>query len=138
MRATTTKEERQRAVLELVREHPMQTQQELALALQARGIQATQATISRDIADLGLVRTGSGYRVGTPASVVPGLVLSFTQVEFLVVLRSPPGTANFVAAAIDESELEGIAGTVAGDDTTIVVLVDRAAAGPLRDFLQQA
>ena len=138
MRAMTTKEERQRAVLELVREHPMQTQQELVEALQARGIPATQATISRDIADLGLVRTGSGYRAGTPASVVPGLVLSFTQVEFLVVLRSPPGTANVVARAIDESELEGIAGTVAGDDTTIVVLQDAAAAAPLRDFLEHS
>ena len=137
MRAMTTKEERQRAVLDLVREHPMQTQQELVQALQTRGIPATQATISRDIADLGLVRTGSGYRVGTPTSVVPGLVLSFTQVQFLVVLRSPPGTANMVARAIDESELEGIAGTVAGDDTTIVVLQDGDAAGPLRDFLEQ-
>ncbi|MGH7911122.1 MAG: arginine repressor [Candidatus Dormibacteraceae bacterium] len=131
----TTKEERQRAVLDLVREHPMQTQQELALALQGRGIPATQATISRDIADLGLVRTGAGYRVGTATSVIPGLLLSFTQVEFLVVLRTPPGTANVVARAIDESNLEGIAGTVAGDDTTIVVLADRRAAGPLREFL---
>lgn len=138
MRAMTTKEERQRVVLELVREHPMQTQQELVTALQARGIPATQATISRDIADLGLVRTGAGYRVGTPASVIPGLVLSFTQVEFLVVLRSPPGTANMVARAIDESDLEGIAGTVAGDDTTVVVLQDRAAAGPLRDYLERS
>lgn len=138
MRAMTTKEERQRAVLELVREHPMQTQQELVQALQARGIPATQATISRDIADLGLVRTGAGYRVGTPAAVIPGLVLSFTQVEFLVVLRSPPGTANMVARTIDESDLDGIAGTVAGDDTTIVVLHDRTAAGPLRAYLEQA
>jgi transcriptional regulator of arginine metabolism len=137
MRAMTTKEERQRAVLELVREHPMQTQQEMVPALQARGIPATQATISRDIADLGLVRTGAGYRVGTPASVVPGLVLSFTQVEFLVVLRSPPGTANMVARAIDESDLEGIAGTVAGDYTTVDVLADRSAAGQLREFLEQ-
>ncbi|MFZ0218011.1 MAG: ArgR family transcriptional regulator [Candidatus Dormiibacterota bacterium] len=131
----TTKEERQRAILELVRELPVQTQQELAAALQARDIPATQATISRDIQELGLVRTGAGYRIGQPTSVIPGLLLSFTQVEFLVVLRTPPGAANIVASAIDESELDGIAGTVAGDDTTIVVLADRAAAGPLRRFL---
>lgn len=133
-----TKEERQRAVLALVRTHPVQTQQELAEALQARGIHATQATISRDIADLGLVRTGSGYRVGTAMSMIPGLLLQFTQVEFLVVLRTPPGAANVVASAIDESDLEGIAGTVAGDDTAIVVLSDRAAAAPLREFLERA
>ncbi|MDR0360155.1 MAG: arginine repressor, partial [bacterium] len=63
------------------------------------------------------------------------LVLSFRVVEFLVVLRTPPGTANAVAAAIDESGLESVAGTLAGDDTIIVVLADRKAAEPLRRFL---
>jgi transcriptional regulator of arginine metabolism len=129
------KQGRQRAILELVRARPVQTQQELALALADRGYQATQATVSRDIQDLGLVRTGSGYRVGEPVSVMTELVLSFTEVEFLVVIRTPPGTANVVARAIDESDLDGIAGTVAGDDTIIAVLSDRAAARSLRRFL---
>jgi transcriptional regulator of arginine metabolism len=129
------KESRQRAILELVRTRPVQTQQELALALAERGHPATQATVSRDIQDLGLVRTGSGYRVGEPVSVMTELVLSFTEVEFLVVIRTPPGTANVVARAIDESDLEGIAGTVAGDDTIIAVLSDRTAATRLRSFL---
>ena len=129
------KEGRQRAILELVRSRPVQTQQELALALAERGYQATQATVSRDIQDLGLVRTGSGYRVGERVSVTRELVLSVAEVEFLVVIRTPPGTANVVARAIDESSLEGIAGTVAGDDTIIAVLSDRGAVGSLRTFL---
>ena len=128
------KEQRQRLILELVRDRPLQTQQELALALAERGIQATQATISRDIQELGLVRTGARYRVGSPLAISE-LVLSFRVVQFLVVLRTPPGTANAVAAAIDESGLEGVAGTLAGDDTIIVVLADRKAAEPLRRFL---
>jgi transcriptional regulator of arginine metabolism len=129
------KERRQQAILDLVRAQPVQTQHELAQALAERGHPATQATVSRDIQDLGLVRTGSGYRIGTRVSVMTELVLSVTEVEFLVVVRTPPGTANVVARAIDESDLEGVAGTVAGDDTIIVVLSDRGAAGPLRTFL---
>ena len=129
------KEDRQRAILELVRDRPVQTQQDLVKALTERGFSATQATVSRDIQDLGLVRTGSGYRVGTPVSVASELVLSMTRVEFLMVVRTPPGTASMVARTIDESDLEGIVGTVAGDDTIIVVLGDDDAADSLRRFL---
>jgi transcriptional regulator of arginine metabolism len=133
--ATAIKERRRKAILDLVRREPVQTQAELAAALGRMGLSATQATVSRDIQDLGLVRTGSGYRVGTPVAVPPELVLSVTVVEFLAVVRTPPGTAALVARAIDESELEGVAGTVAGDDTIIVVLSDRGAAASLRDLL---
>ena len=129
------KEERQRAILELVRDRPARTQQELARALSERGFAATQATVSRDIQELGLVRTGGGYRSGSPVSAVSELVLSVTQVEFLAVVRTPPGTANLVARAIDEAGVEGVAGTLAGDDTILVVLADRRAAEPLRRFL---
>jgi transcriptional regulator of arginine metabolism len=129
------KEERQRAILELVRDRPVQTQQELARALTERGFTATQATVSRDIQELGLVRTGSGYQPGSPVSAVSELVISMTQVEFVVVIRTPPGTANLVARAIDESKMAGVAGTLAGDDTILAVLSDRQAADPLRSFL---
>jgi transcriptional regulator of arginine metabolism len=129
------KEERQRAILDLVRDRPLHTQQELARALGDRGFAATQATVSRDIQELGLVRTGAGYRPGTPVSALRELVLSMTQVEFLMVIRTPPGTANLVARAVDESGLEGIAGTVAGDDTILAVLADRSASEELRRFL---
>jgi transcriptional regulator of arginine metabolism len=129
------KEERQRAILELVRDRPVQTQQELARALTERGFTATQATVSRDIQELGLVRTGSGYQPGSPVSAVSELVISMTQVEFVVVIRTPPGTANLVARAIDESKMPGVAGTLAGDDTILAVLSDRHAAERLRSFL---
>ncbi len=132
------KEERQRAILELVRERRLRTQQGLAHALAERGFPATQATVSRDIQELGLVRTGAGYRVARAVSVVSELVRSITPVEFLVVVHTPPGTANVVARAIDEASLEGIAGTVAGDDTVIVVLADRDAIATLRRFLGAA
>lgn len=129
------KEERRRAILELVRKEPVQTQAELAAALSRLGLAATQATVSRDIQDLGLVRTGAGYRLGGAVAVPPELVLSVTLVEFLAVVRTPPGTANLVARAIDESGLDGVAGTIAGDDTIVVVLSDRGAAAPLRNLL---
>jgi transcriptional regulator of arginine metabolism len=129
------KERRQRAILDLVRKEPVHTQQELAEALARLGLETTQATVSRDIQELGLVRSASGYRIGTPLSVVHELVLSVTQVEFLLVVRTPPGTANMVARAIDEAGLDGVAGTVAGDDTLIAVLADRSAAPKLGELL---
>jgi transcriptional regulator of arginine metabolism len=129
------KEERQRAILDLVLRRPVHTQQELAEELARGGITTTQATVSRDVQELGLVRTGEGYRAGLPASVLAELVISVTQVEFLIVVRTPPGTGNVVARAVDESGLEGIAGTVAGDDTFIIVLADREAAESVRRFL---
>jgi transcriptional regulator of arginine metabolism len=129
------KEDRQRAILDLVRDRPVHTQQELARALGERGFTATQATVSRDIQELGLVRTGGGYRPTTQVSAVRELVLSMTQVEFVMVVRTPPGTANLVARAVDESGLEGIAGTVAGDDTILAVLAERDAGERLRSFL---
>jgi transcriptional regulator of arginine metabolism len=129
------KEDRQRAILDLVRRRPVHTQQELADALAERGISATQATVSRDIQELGLLRTGDGYRVGAPLTTVSDRVLSMTRVQFLAVIRTPPGTANVVARSIDESQLDGVAGTVAGDDTIIVVLGAEAAYDGLRRFL---
>jgi len=129
------KDDRQRAILELVRRRPVHTQQELARALAERGISATQATVSRDIQELGLVRNVDGYAVGRPPTLLSELVLAITKVQFLLVVRTPSGTANLVARAIDESELGGVAGTVAGDDTIIVVLEDDAAAEDVRRFL---
>lgn len=130
---TATKGPRHQAILALVNRGGVHTQQELAEALARRGLRATQATISRDIQELGLVRSVSGYR--SSASLVRELVLSVELVEPMAVIRTPPGTANLVARRIDEAALPGIAGTVAGDDTIIAVLSKRGAGKALKDLL---
>ena len=130
---TTTKARRHSAILQLVNGGNAHTQQEIAAALARRGMRATQATISRDIQELGLVRSGAGYR--SSAALVRELVLSVELVEPVAVIRTPPGTANLVARRIDEAELPGVAGTVAGDDTIIAVLRKRGAGRALRELL---
>ena len=126
------KHRRQRAILDLVSRSNVHTQTELAGALSQRGMRATQATVSRDIRELGLVRTPEGYLAGAGRDE---LITSFKLVEFLAVIHTPPGTANLVARRIDESQLPGVAGTVAGDDTVIAVLSDRKSGPTLRRFL---
>ncbi len=120
------KERRHQAILELIASRPMHTQQELAEALGT-----TQATVSRDIQELGLVRTPAGYRSGNGAFVEH--VLSFEVVGFVAVVKTHPGAAAIVARAIDEASLPGVAGTIAGDDTLIAVLQ-----GPGEDSLRRA
>jgi transcriptional regulator of arginine metabolism len=130
---TATKEERHRAILALVNRGAVHTQQEIAEGLARRGLRATQATISRDIQELGLVRSGAGYRIA--AALVRELVLSVELVSPVAVIKTPPGTANLVARRIDEAGLPGIAGTVAGDDTIIAVLRQRSAGKALKELL---
>jgi transcriptional regulator of arginine metabolism len=127
------KDKRQQAILDLVSRGGAQTQQDIASALARKGMPATQATISRDIHELGLVRSGNGYR--STAALVRELVLSIEIISPLAVIRTPPGTANLVARRIDESSLPGIAGTVAGDDTIIAVLREPKAGRALRSLL---
>ena len=129
---TKSKEERRRAILRLVRRRSLHTQQELSQELAQVGIHATQATVSRDIQELGLVRTSAGYR---SASSLRDHVLSVSVVEFLLVVKTPPGAAHLVARGLDETAVDGVAGTVAGDDTLIVVLADRGQAATLKRML---
>ena len=133
---TPTKSQRHDAILDVVNRGAAHTQQDIAEALARRGVRATQATISRDIQELGLIRSGGGYR--NSASLVRELVLSIEIVEHLAVIKTPPGTANLVARRIDESGLPGIAGTVAGDDTILVVLRQRGAGRSLKELLAHA
>ena len=130
---TVTKGQRHKAILALVNKGSVQTQQEIAEALERRGMHATQATISRDIQELGLVRSGRGYRSAN--ALVRELVLSVELVQPMAVIKTPPGTANLVARRIDEAALPGIAGTVAGDDTIIAILRQRSAGRALKDLL---
>jgi transcriptional regulator of arginine metabolism len=133
---TATKAERHSAILELVNRGSVHTQHEIAAALARRGMRATQATISRDIQELGLVRSGAGYRSAT--ALVRELVLSVELIDPLAVIRTPPGTANLVAKRIDDAALPGVVGTVAGDDTIIAVLRKRGAGRALKELLASA
>ncbi|HEV2953312.1 MAG TPA: ArgR family transcriptional regulator [Candidatus Dormibacteraeota bacterium] len=133
---TALKAERQRAILELVRSGSIHTQQDVASALTESGLGATQATVSRDIQELGLIRTPEGYRPPASDSSLAAHVVDLTIVQFLAVIRTPPGRASMVARAIDEAELAGLAGTVAGDDTIIAVLQNSAAGTALAELLR--
>jgi transcriptional regulator of arginine metabolism len=133
---TATKGQRHQAIIALVNRGGVHTQQELAEALARKGLRTTQATISRDIQELGLVRSVRGYR--SSEALVRELVLSIELVEPVAVIRTPPGTANLVARRIDEAALPGIAGTVAGDDTIIAVLRRPGAGRALKNLLARA
>jgi transcriptional regulator of arginine metabolism len=130
---SASKSDRHSAILDLVNRGSAHTQQEIAAALARRGMQATQATVSRDIQELGLVRSGGGYR--SSAALGRELVLSIELVAPIAVIKTPPGTANLVARRIDEASLPGIAGTVAGDDTIFAVIRGPKAALALKELL---
>lgn len=131
---------RQGQIVKLIRGRRLHTQEELAKALRANGIPATQVTLSRDIRELGLVKTPEGYTQGAPESAPAGpevatLVREFVRdirmAQNLLVLRTPPGTANAVAVALDQAEWPEVTGTIAGDDTVLVVAPDAKIADAL-------
>ena len=149
------KAERQRAILDLIRDRKVRTQDEIVAALHRRGLDATQATVSRDIRELGLARVhdpdGLHYvAVGgegeEPSPVSTRLraamrehVRSMEFVEHIGVVHTRPGSAPLVAAVLDSAHFEEVAGTVAGDDTVLVVVRTRSGvrqlAGRLRDAM---
>jgi transcriptional regulator of arginine metabolism len=133
---------RQSQILKLIRRRPVHTQQDLADALHSLKIAATQVTLSRDIHDLGLVKTPAGYaQVSAEASAGVGpdveglareLLLEVRSAQNLLVLRTAPANANALAAALDRAEWPEIIGTIAGDDTVLVVAPDKKTAESLR------
>ena len=125
------KQKRHLAILLAVSQGHVHTQQELTEQLAKMGLETTQATVSRDIQELGLVRTKTGYK----PVLFTDYILSVESVEFLTVVKTAVGCANLVARAIDERELPGVTGTLAGDDTIIVVHPDSASANAFKRFL---
>jgi transcriptional regulator of arginine metabolism len=130
---------RQGQILNLIHTRPIHTQDELAAALSEMGIQATQVTLSRDIRDLSLVKTSDGYRQLTPERGGPGLAAlaadflqDIRQAQNLLVLKTSPGHANSVAVALDRENWPEILGTVAGDDTMLVITADTPTAESIR------
>jgi len=118
-------------ILKLIRNKPIRTQEELARELQGSGLPATQVTLSRDIRELRLVKTPEGYREMLPEEAGPSfrtLAAEFLHdvraAQNLVVLRTSPGHANSVAVALDNEEWPEVVGTIAGDDTILVITPD--------------
>lgn len=135
---------RQQLILEIINEQPIMTQEEMANALRVRGVRTTQATISRDIKELQLVKTpagGDAYRYTKPQGGQPDLtrlyerlrrlfqeaVVKYDFSDNLIVIHTLPGAAQGVASALDQSGWREIIGTVAGDDAILVVVKPKEA-----------
>jgi transcriptional regulator of arginine metabolism len=135
-----TKAARHAKIVELLESRPVASQTELGGLLAAQGVQVTQATVSRDLEELGAVKVrsahGTGYavppegqpRAGTQEAVdarlgrlLEELCVSAEPTGSFVVLRTPPGGAHLLAAALDRAGLPEVAGTVAGDDTVLLI-----------------
>jgi transcriptional regulator of arginine metabolism len=151
---TLTKVQRQHRVGRLLAEQPVTSQGQLVDLLAAEGVVATQATVSRDLDELGAVkvRVPGGATVyaipelpmehhvpeDTLRRVLGEFVVDVAYSANLVVLRTPPGSAHVVASALDRTGLPGVVGTVAGDDTLIVVVAEEVggeqAANQMREY----
>jgi len=154
-----TKAARQQRIIDLLSMHQVRSQAELARLLVADDVDVTQATLSRDLDELGAVRvrTGDGHLVyavapeGGSRVVVAGaeehaamerlgrrlgeLLVSADSSGNIVVLRTPPGGAHFLASAIDHSLLGDVIGTIAGDDTVLLVTAHHDGAAEVADHL---
>ncbi len=143
-----TQARRQALILELVEHEALTSQEQLREKLRARGIEATQATISRDIRQLGLVKRaidGAYRRAGSEDGVTSATALrravseylrTQEAVEQLLVLRTDPGQAQPLAVALDRARLPEVAGTIGGDDTILVICRSGKAAADMADQLR--
>jgi transcriptional regulator of arginine metabolism len=136
----TTKRQRQHKISTLLEQHDVTNQAQLVDLLGKDGVVATQATVSRDLEDLGAIKVR--VRGGDAVYAIPELpkdqvapedhlrrvfgdwVVEVSSSANLVVLRTPPGSAHVVASALDRSSLDEVLGTVAGDDTLMVVVAE--------------
>lgn len=150
-----TKAARHQQIIDLVTHHEVRSQGELAELLGDRGVSVTQATLSRDLVELDAVKVRAragglvyavpnegGSRVPGAGGETPGsasrlarlsaeLLLSAEASANLVVLRTPPGAAQFLASALDKAELTEVMGTIAGDDTVLVITREAARSNEL-------
>lgn len=146
------KNERQTKILEIIEEFEIGTQEALIDKLAEYGIRATQTTISRDIRQLNLVKgpTGMGtYKYVAPKahthnvtpihnSALTSAVVSIDSAQNIVVVKTHSGMANAIAVCIDSLHLEGVLGSIAGDDTVFMVVSDKDTATELCDTLSTA
>ena len=140
------KNERQELLLQIVSDEIIETQEQLLEALEKRGVRSTQATISRDIKQLHLVKEPSGqgsYRYAVSAqknhlnfadrlrTIFRQSVLSVDYAQNIVVLKTMPGLAQGAASALDGMENVGVVGSLAGDDTVLLVMRNEHGAAEL-------
>jgi transcriptional regulator of arginine metabolism len=145
-----TRASRHARIVEMIRMWTVRSQTELAEMLAGAGIQVTQATLSRDLEELGAVKVSGSYLIPEdgkrplreaeqgPARLLRLLRELLTGVDAsgnIAVLRTPPGAAQFLASALDRSGLTDVVGTIAGDDTILVVSRDAAGGKALADKL---
>ena len=143
------KARRQALILDLLGRDPVRNQEQLRKGLRAVGVVATQATLSRDIKELGLVKRASDGAYQRPTAPMPaasgatsGLSRAVTEfvtgvdrVQHMIVLRTGPGQAHAAAVAIDRAQLAEVVGTIAGDDTILVIARDVRGARRLAERL---
>ena len=152
--ARVPKNRRQHLIAGLLADHPITSQSQLVELLDAAGIESTQATVSRDLEDLGAVKVRMPgverlvYAIAElPKDQIAPLdhlrrVLGEWVVDLavsgnLVVVRTPPGSAHVVASALDRTKIEGLLGTVAGDDTILVIAEESHGGKALAERLGQ-
>jgi transcriptional regulator of arginine metabolism len=142
-----SKPARQQAIVELLGGRAVASQEDLRRQLVRRGFRVTQATLSRDIHELGLVKTPEGYQAPpdepAPEPALPAVerllrefVTSVRQAKNMVVIKTMAGSAPPVAAAIDAEKWPEAVGTIAGDDTILIVSEDDESAARLRSRIQ--
>ncbi|MGB6877255.1 MAG: hypothetical protein WBD87_14610 [Candidatus Acidiferrales bacterium] len=138
---------RQRQILKLVGDEPVANQDDLRRRLGHMGVRVTQATLSRDLRELKLVKTAEGYRPLSAATEdsAPAPQLGRALRDFLVdirpaqnmlVLKTPPGGAQPLAAAVDGEHWKEVAGTLAGDDTVLIITPTRAARAAIQKRME--
>src|SRR5215813_6119396 len=142
-----TKLARQQLIVELAHDSPLPNQQELVKVLSRRGFPVTQATLSRDINELGLVRSPEGYTLPNgdaptePAPTVSRIVREFVRevrrAQNLLVIKTTSGSAQPVGLAVDAEGWEEVVGTVAGDDTVLIIAPDNKTAKTLQVRLEE-
>ena len=144
------KTRRQSVILEAVQRQPVRSQEQLRRVLKGAGFDVTQATLSRDVRELGLVKGGpnAAYQPTMPTSngnatksllnrAVADYLTRVDRVEQLVVLRTGPGQAQLLGVALDGARLPEIVGTIAGDDTILAIAPDVRRAKALVKWLER-
>lgn len=145
------KSERQMMIKQMVLNEEISTQDELLNKLKEKGIDATQATISRDIKELNLVKTpsskgGTKYTIyqnnqltieDKLSSTLSEVVIKITQVQFMNVIKTIPGNAHVVGALMDDISFSEVVGTVAGNDTIMIISSSEAEANQMYKYLSE-